>query len=190
MLRFVSLDLLIHLSPLPARARFAPYFGPILKMIACRCARRAEGDLTLNEHHTSKRFTPLTIPSFPKTPNAWGYTGTRYQGPSRAFSLHGASSYEEHIEKSATMPFPMDTGFHILPEDVQEAISYISHRGSSGIRAFWLKQLAQIQQRAQELMPILQQLRATVEPSKEASRARIHVPLLKELLEKTGMGGS
>ena len=151
---------------------------------------RADDDFIQAETHISKCSTPLTIPSFPKTPNEWGYTGTRYQGPNRAFSLQGASSYEEHIEQSAEMPFPMETGFHILPEDVQEAISYVSHRGSTGIRAFWLKQLAQIQQRARELMPILQQLRATVEPSKEASRARIHVPLLKELLEKTGMGGS
>ena len=39
-------------------------------------------------------------------------------------------------------------------------------------------------------MPILHQLRATVEPSKEASRSRIHVPLLKELLGENGMGGS
>ena len=84
----------------------------------------------------------------------------------------------------------MDTGYHILPEDVQEAISFISHRGSTGIRAFWLKQLARIRQRARELMPPLHQLRAAVEPSKEDSRARIHVPLLKELLEENGMGGS
>ena len=82
----------------------------------------------------------------------------------------------------------METGFHILPEDVQEAVRFIAHRGPAGIRAFWLKQLAQIQQGARELMPFLQQLRATVEPSKEASRARIPAPLLKELLEKTGMG--
>ena len=58
------------------------------------------------------------------------------------------------------MPFPMDTGFHILPEDVQEAIGYIAHRGPSTIRAFWIKQLAGINKRAQDLMPILQQLRA------------------------------
>ena len=77
------------------------------------------------------------------------------------------------------MPCPMETGFRILFEDVQEAISFIAHRGSAGVRAFWLKQLSRIQRRAQELMPILQQLRATVEPSREASRARIHVPLLE-----------
>ena len=159
-------------------------------MVLCRCSRRADGEFIQDEQHTLELFAPLTIQSFPKTPNAWGYTGTRYQGPNRAFSLQGASTYEEHIEKSATLPFPMDTGFHILPEDVQEAISFIAHRGSAGIRAFWLKQLAQVQQRAQDLMPILQRLRATVEPSKEASRARIHVPLLKELLEEAGMGGS
>ena len=50
------------------------------------------------------------------------------------------------------MPFPMDTGFHILPEDVQEAIGYIAHRGPTTIRAFWLKQLAGINKRAQDLM--------------------------------------
>ena len=144
----------------------------------------------MDGHHTSTLSAPLTIPSFPKTFSDWGYAGTRYQGPTRAFSLQGISSFEEHIEKSAKMPFPMDTGYHILPEDVQNAIGYIAHRGPTSIRAFWLKQLAGIKKRSEELMPILQQLRATVEPSREASRARIHVPLLKELLEETGMGGS
>ena len=39
-------------------------------------------------------------------------------------------------------------------------------------------------------MPVLHQLRAAAEPPKEVSRARIHVPPLKELLEDNGMGGS
>ena len=151
---------------------------------------RADDVLIQAEPHITKCSSPLTIPSFPKTPNEWGYTGTRYQGPNRALSLQGASSYEGHIEPSAGMPFPIETGYHILPEDVQEAISFIAHRGSAGVRGFWLKQLSQIQKGAHELMPILHQLGAAVEPSREPSRARIHVPLLKELLEKNGMGGS
>ena len=84
----------------------------------------------------------------------------------------------------------METGLRILPEDVQEAIGFITRRGQAGARALSLKQLSRIQKRAQELMPVLHQLRAAAEPSKEASRARIHVPLLKELLEENGMGGS
>ena len=155
-----------------------------------RCAARADDVPIHAEPHTTRSSTPLTIPSFPKAPNEWGYTGSRYQGPSRAFWLQGASPYEEHIEQSAEMPFPMDAGLHILPEDVQEAISFIARRGAAGVRAFWLRQLSRIQQRAQELMPILRQLRATAEPSRETSRARIHVPSLKELLGKNGMGGS
>ena len=39
-------------------------------------------------------------------------------------------------------------------------------------------------------MPVLHQLRASVEPSKEPSRARLRVLLLEELLEANGMGGS
>ena len=174
---------------IPTKARLVHFIGS-LKNILCRCATQAEDASIQAESRISKSSNPLTIPSFPKTPNEWGYAGTRYQGPNRAFSLQNASSYEEHIEQSAELPFPMDTGYHILPEDVQEAISFITHRGSAGIRAFWLKQLARIQQRARELMPFLHQLRAAVEPSKEGSRARIHVPLLKELLEENGMGGS
>ena len=57
-------------------------------------------------------------------------------------------------------------------------------------RFFWLKQLPRIQQRAHELMPTLHQLRASVELSREPSRARPHVPLLKELLAENGTGGS
>ena len=111
-------------------------------------------------------------------------------GPDRDFSLQGASSYEENIQQASELPCSMETGYHILPEDLQDAISFVTRRGGSGIRGFWLRQLSRIQERAQELMPVLHQLRAPVEPSEEPSRARLHVPLLEELLEENGMGGS
>ena len=105
---------------------------------------RADDDLVQDEPHIAKTFSPLAIPSFPKTTNEWGYAGSRYQGPNRPFSLQGASSYEEHVQQSSDLPFPIETGYRILPDDLQEAISFVTHRGNSGIRGFWLKQLSRI----------------------------------------------
>ena len=155
-----------------------------------RRTARADDELVHDEPHTTKTSEPLSIPSFPEISYEWGYTGTRYQGPNRAFSLRGASSYEEHINQSSDLPFPTETGHHISPSDLQEAISFITQRGNAGIKGFWLKQLSRIQQRAHELMPTLYQLGASADPSREPSRARLHVPLRKELLAENGMGGS
>ena len=155
-----------------------------------RCAARADDELVHDEPHTTKTSEPLSIPSFPEISNEWGYTGSRYQGPNRAFPLQGASSYEEHIQRSNVLPSPVETGHRIIPDDLQEAVSFITQRGRAGIKGFWIKQLSRIQQRAHELMPILHQLRASADPSREPSRARLHVPLLKELLAENGVGGS
>ena len=115
----------------PRRELCSPLILGLLGNNLYRCAVRADDGFIQAEPHISKRSTPLTIPSFPKTPNEWGFAGTRYQGPNRASSFQGASSYEEHIEQSAEMPFPMETGFHILLEDVQAAISSHPSRGCS-----------------------------------------------------------
>ena len=119
-----------------------------------RCAVRADDVLVQEEPPIAKSYGPLAIPSFPKTPDEWGYAGSRYQGPNRAFSLQGASSYEEHIQQSGEMPFLTETGFRTPPGDLQEGIRFIAHRGNAGIRGFWLKKSSRIQKRAQDPMPV------------------------------------
>ena len=90
----------------------------------------------------------------------------------------------------AEPPFPMKTGHPVLPDDLQGDIGFITLWGAAGIRAFWLKQLPRIQQRADELTPCLHKLRSAVGPSREPTRARIRAPLLKELSRENGTVGS
>ena len=90
---------------------------------------------------------------------------------------------------SAEAPFPMGTGFRILPDDLQEAICFITHRGAAGIKGFRLKQLASLQQQASELMLRLHEFRSAGDPSRSNTRARIHVSLLEEPSKENGMGG-
>ena len=50
-------------------------------------------ELVENQSHDASTSGPLSIPSFPKAANEWGYAGPRYQGPNRAFSIKEATSY-------------------------------------------------------------------------------------------------
>ena len=94
-----------------------------------------------------------------------GIYGISFPGAQQSlFLLQGASSYEENIQQASELPFPMETGYRILPEDLQGAISFLTRGGGSGIRGFWSRQLSRIQKRAQGLTPVLYQLRASVEP--------------------------
>ena len=115
---------------------------------------------------------PLTIPSFPKAANEWGYTGSRPQGPNRAFSIVDAKSYEEHIELSGKLPFPVGNGEHAPPEDVREAARFIKERGAGGIRAFWNRKPRKIRNRAQALREIREIKGQGAGPSKVKDRAQ------------------
>ena len=84
----------------------------------------------------------------------------------------------------------METGHRSFPGGRQEAVGFIAKRGAAGITGLWLKQLSRIQRGANELRPRLCEFFSAAEPSQGSSRARIHVPILNELLEEEGMGGS
>ena len=144
----------------------------------------AEEELVENQLHKASISGPLSNPRFPAAANGWAYAGPRYQGPNRAFATREATSYEEHIVQPAEPS--TRTGHHILPDDLQEAIGFFTHRGAAGIKGLGLKQLSRIRRRANELRPRLLKLRSTADPYRESSRARIRAPLLEGLLKATG----
>ena len=104
----------------------------------------AEEELVENQSHSASTSGPLSIPSFPKAANVWGYAGPRFQGPNRALSIKEATLNEEHIAQSEEPPFLMKSGRRIFPGDLQKAIGFITQGGAAGIKGFWLKQLARI----------------------------------------------
>ena len=78
----------------------------------------------------------LIVPSFVKAPNEWGYKGARYQGGARALLSMDAKSPEELLKASATRPFLMENGSHILPKVMREAASSAAERGESTMLTF------------------------------------------------------
>ena len=77
--------------------------------------------------HTAGEF--LTIPDFPKASNEWGYSGTRHRGLASGFSAHGTASFRDYMAIAGEIPPQMSGGFHILPDDVGEAVRFFLGRG-------------------------------------------------------------
>ena len=84
----------------------------------------------------------------------------------------------------------MDEGGDNFPEDIQEAISFITQRNTQGIIEFWHEAIAKTSKRSDDLMPQLVQIRSTLSSEDEAAKVRLHLPLLSSLLREHGMGGS
>ena len=101
---------------------------------------------------------PLTAPSFPKAADEWGYTGSRVQGPSRAFSTTGAKPCEEHVALPRQLPFPTGNGHHVLPMDARAAVRFITERGPGDIKVSWMKRLAKNQAWVRILSPNLRKI--------------------------------
>ena len=70
-----------------------------------------------------------------------------------------------------------------------DATRFITGRGTGAIKAFWARQLAKVKARANALLPELRKLRRSVDPEGSETRARIHVPVLKEPMRQNDMGG-
>ena len=117
-------------------------------------------------------------PSFPKITNRFGYSGSRFQGNGRAFNIREAASYGNRIQLSGQLPFPMDEGGGNFPEDIQEAISFMTHRSTQEISEFRQEAIARLTEQADDLMPDLIRIRSTLPSEDEATKVRLHLPLL------------
>ena len=72
-----------------------------------------EGNEAQPPNVTDKK--PLTIPSFPRASNQWGYTGSRFQRPNGAYAITDAKTYEERLELSRKLPLPKKRMAIIFP---------------------------------------------------------------------------
>ena len=102
-----------------------------------RCQSDSPGPSAKDEEHARADRCPdnqlPTAPSFPKVANELGCAGTRFQGPARAFNVQEATTYSEHLEQSSQLPFPLDGGEEILPQDVKDAASFLVNNSSSDV---------------------------------------------------------
>ena len=87
------------------------------------------------------------------------------------------------------LPYPMTNGSHILPQNVQRAISFKSERRSPQILDFRKGQLDKLEPRARHLPPEPREIRKKLKSDRREARARSHIPLIKELLRNHDIGG-
>ena len=83
-----------------------------------------------------------------------------------------------------------DCEAHILPEDVCEALRFITGRGTGANQAIWNRQLRKVMDRARAPLPGHQKLRNRIDPERSETRDRLLAPLRKELMQQNGTGGS
>ena len=98
--------------------------------------------------------------------------------------------YQDHIQLSGQMPFPMDEGAANFPEDIQEAIPFIAHRNTQEILGFRGETIAKLTNQANRLPPDLIRIRSTLPYEGETTKVRLHLPSLSSFLHEHGMGGS
>ena len=109
---------------------------------------RAELDCPLPKH-------VFSFPSFPKISNEWGYTGSRYQGPNRAFSGEDAESYQGPVACSGELPLLMEDGFDVSPLDKPGHVLVTPQRGPPRIVEYRRGRLATPEVQAKRLLPNL-----------------------------------
>ena len=83
---------------------------------------------------------------------------------------------------SSGLYFPTSDGFHISPEDLREAVRFITERGDPRIKEFWKRQMRKLEYKASLLTPKLNELRESIDIDHSAARARLNFPLLGGLL--------
>ena len=161
---------------------------------ACRCQSDAPSQPALGgrdagaERRSDNQL--LTIPSFPKVANKLGRAGARFQGPIRAFNVKNAASYTDRVEQSSKLPFPLDGGDEIPPQDIKDAASFLVNNSSGDVVHFWDRQLRDLGARAQELAQDPAHIRENIEAEKLATIAKVHAPPLQELPSNREIGGS
>ena len=96
---------------------------------------------------------PLTSPSFPKAANEWGCASSRFQGPNRASLILYVESYEGHVELSSRLPFSVENGARILPENACESVRLFTERRAKDIRVSWNRKLRKMKLGAEALRP-------------------------------------
>ena len=120
------------------------------------------------------------MPGFPKASNELGFTGSRYHGPPRGFSVEGAASYPGHVAVTSGHPFSSKIGFRIISEDVREAVPRIS--------CFRESQLAKLESIAQLLSSRINSIRDEISTDNFAMRAGLQISLLEDLPNVYGIG--
>ena len=76
-----------------------------------------------------------------------------------------------------------------LPGDIKDAVRFITERGPLRVKVSCGGQFTKLEERARLLAPKLNEIRGALNMDQSATGARLHVPLLEELLTGRDMGG-
>ena len=77
----------------------------------------------------------------------------------------------------------MTNGSRISPQDAQEAISFIADHKTVQVSEFRKGGLAKLESKARHTLPELREIRGNLRSGPCETRAKLHIPLPKELLK-------
>ena len=129
---------------------------------------------------------PLTIPSF--APVRLSGRGSYFQHRARTGTGGAPLAPPEHVRRCADLPFPLAEGAS-LPHDVQGALRSIA-RPIDMVTAEWQATIDRVRLRALQLKPLANAVRSLAPPELYPVAAKVHLPLLAELMEETKIPGS
>ena len=83
----------------------------------------------------------------------------------------------------------MDEGGESFPQDIQDAVSFVAHKSSDEMLEFWQQAIGELAERAYGRMPQLVQARSVLTSEECATKGKLHLPFLADLMKQHGMGG-
>ena len=84
---------------------------------------------------------------------------------------------------------PLGNGFHILFEDVREAVRPAAQMGAGRAQEFWNERIPRLCTWEEDLRPVLLAMRKELKVAQYSTRAEFHLPLFAERLDGHEMGG-
>ena len=137
----------------------------------------------------SEENARLQIPSFKKTDPLVSHGGAAFQRKRLSQELvREKGDPVEHVKKSGKMNFPMGEKAH-LPQDILEAIGFISKNEPDTIKAFWESRIEQLKKKAFNCRRATEKWKKSLTNEQKTVQGKINLPLLAHMLNELGMGG-
>ena len=136
----------------------------------------------------SEENARLQIPSFKKIDPLASHGGSAFQrGRLPQEMVREKRDPAEHVRISGKIKFPLGEKAH-LPQDILEAIGFISKNEPDTIKAFWESRIEQLK-KAFNCGRVTEERGKSLSGERKAEQEKINLPHLAHMLNELGMGG-
>ena len=130
----------------------------------------------------------LVIPSFTRRDTLEFHGGSAYQRRRTKELVCEKSDPVKHEKMSRSVNFPLDDKAH-LPQDVYEAIDFVTQNDADVLKEFWENQISRLEEIEYRCREATKRWRESLSTDQMKVQGKINLPLLAIMLEKLGMGG-